>query len=146
MSSENDNLDNLDNFVLDDLGVFGQGEEVVGQGEGDKQPDKRKSSEWSEEFLAKQNKYNPEYTKQRQAEEEGLNLDNLRLMQKTFPIDFTKEQVDNIGSNKGQKKTGGSRKKRSKNKTRSRKQSKTQKRSKSNTSSMKQKRSKNRRR
>lgn len=134
---------------LDDLGVVGEGEvvgqeEVVGQGEvvgqvevvgqGDKQPDnKRKRSEWSEVFLAKQNKPTPLYVEQRQRslerQAEGLSLNNLRLMNEDIG-DFTKEQVDDIGSSKRQKRGGGSRKKRSKSKTRSRKQKRSRNQSK----------------
>lgn len=164
MSSEEkldeEKLDEED-FDFDNLGVVGEGEEFVEQGEasveqgevsvgqGDKQPDnKRKRSEWSEKFLAEQ-KTTPEYIQQRQRskerQEEGLRLKDVRLMNKEIG-DFTEEDVKAIGSFKRQKKTGGSRKKRSKSKTRSRKQSNTQKRSKSKTRSMKHKRSKNRRR
>ena len=148
-----------EDFDFDKLGVVGEGEEFVEQGEvsveqgevsvgqGDKQPDnKRKRSEWSEEFLTEQNKSTPEYIKQRQRskerQEEGLRLKDVRLMNEEIG-DFTEEDVKAI---KRQKKTGGSRKKRSKSKTRSRKQSNTQTRSKSKTRSRKQKRSKNRRR
>jgi hypothetical protein len=151
MSGQN-NLDEKP-FNLDDLGVVGEGEdvgegqlvgegEVVGQGElvsqGDKQPDnKRKRSEWSQEFLAKQNKPTPLYVEQRQRslerQQEGLSLNNLRLMNQKIG-DFTKEQVDDIGSSKRQKKDAGSRKKRSKSKMHSMKQ----KRSKSKTRSRKQ--------
>jgi hypothetical protein len=152
-------------FNLDDLGLV-EGEEVVGEGEvvgqgevvgegevvgqGDKQPDnKRKRSEWSQEFLAKQNKPIPAYIEQRQRslerQQEGLSLNNLRLMNEEIG-DFTKEQVDDIGSRKRQKKDAGSRKKRSKSKMHSMKQkrSRKQKRSKNKTRSRKQ--SKNRRR
>ena len=151
---DEEKLDEED-FDFDNLGVVGEGEEFVEQGEvsvgqGDKQPDnKRKRSEWSKEFLTEQNKSTPEYIQQRQRskerKEEGLSLNDVRLMNKEIG-DFTEEDVKAIGSFKRQKKTGGSRKKRSKSKTRSRKQSNTQKRSKSKTRSRKQKRSKNRRR
>ena len=160
-------------FKLDDIGdgngdgnggeeeVDGQGgeikqeEEFVEQGEvsvgqGDKQPDnKRKRLEWSKKFLTEQTQSKNKRTKtgprvlSRQAE--GLTLPQKNLMNEPIGY-FTKKQVDDIGSSKRQKKTGGSRKKRSKSKTRSRKQSNTQKRSKSKTRSRKQKRSKNRRR
>ena len=138
---------NLDD--LDDLGLIGEGEhvgegqlvgegEVVGQGElvsqGDKQPDnKRKRSEWSQEFLAKQNKPTPLYVEQRQRSRErlaeGLDLNKFRLMNQEIG-DFTKEDVDNISSSKRQKRGGGSRKKRSKSKTRSRKQKRSRNKSK----------------
>jgi hypothetical protein len=142
---------NLDD--LDDLGLvgedFGEGQlvgegEVVGQGEvvsqGEKQPDnKRKRSEWSQEFIAEQNKSIPAYIEQRQRslerQQQGLNLNNLRLMNEEIG-DFTKKDVDDIGSSKRQKKvhSGGSRKKRSHSKMRSMKK----KRSKSKTRSRKQ--------
>ena len=141
MSSEEkldeEKLDEED-FDFDNLGVVGEGEEFVEQGEvsvgqGDKQPDnKRKRSEWSEEFLTEQNKSTPEYIKQRQRskerQEEGLRLKDVRLMNEEFG-DFTEEDVKAIGSFKRQKKTGGSRKKRSKSKTRSRKQKRSRKQS-----------------
>ena len=160
MSSEENHDEkpfNLDD--LDDLGLIGEdvGEgQVVGEGEvvgerelvsqGYKQPDnKRKRSEWSQEFLAKQNKPTPLYVEQRQRslerQEEGLNLNQFRMINQKIG-DFTKKDVDNIGSSKRQKKSGGSRKKRSYSKMRSMKQ----KRSKSKTRSRKQKQSKNRRR